>query len=195
VRIPGRRRARALGVALAILALVSCTAAPERDRVETAGVGFDVPAGWSRLSPAELAARHSTVETMIGTADRSGLAFAMEIKGLLPQNLDCNPYGDEAPMRLAAIAAALESALPSRYSGYRLLRHGVVSIRGEPAVEIVYVGREGNEASRWRRIVVASPDSERVFMFGFSCPEGEDERYLDDLRFIETSLELPSGRG
>ena len=71
-----------------------------------------------------------------------------------------------------------------------IVRRGVVSIDSEPAVEIVYMGREGDDEMRWRRVLLASPDTKRVVMFGFSCPEGEEDRHAADLRLIESTLQV-----
>jgi hypothetical protein len=181
------RISRSSAALLAVVVLLGCGGG---DRFEAVGIAFDLPPGWTSLEPAELEARGAAVDTMIGSADRSAIAFAQELRGVPPAAIDSNPYGGGTSLRLARIAAAVEAALPNRYQDYRFGRHGATTLGREPAVEIDFVGREPGEDLRWRRLVLASPDPDRVLMFGFGCPVDERDDHADALASIQASWEL-----
>ncbi len=153
----------------------------------SAGAEFDLPPGWDHLNDDELRQRGGATTVMVGTADRSALAFVARVEGVNLTGLLPDRYGPTVPKRTAMVGVALEEALPNRYSDFRLVRRGSVRLGGIPGAEIVFLGREPGEDRRWRRLVLVASEEDRIVMFGFGCPEGKDADFASDLSFIESS--------
>jgi hypothetical protein len=172
------------------LAASACKKKPTHET----GVTLDLPKGWTYLSKKEISKRGSRVQLMAGNGDRSRTIFLTMATIGQDEAEAISIFGDGVAPRLAAMAVSLEHALPKKYDDFELLDHGGISLAGVGACEIIFKGSERGGDIRWLRIVLAipkSPRDRRVLMFGFGCPEDEEESCSTDLDEIESSWRWP----
>ncbi len=185
----------ALFLLLILSIFVACST--ESDIVPTdtsyhhpAGISFDFPEGWSKLSPKEVKKFESdkTLLTIMDDGRKAGFSLiAMNAKGDVRFAL--NLLGDEPAAKAAMTMQSIIAVAPKQYEEFELISHDAVLFAGVPMAELIFEGRNPGKEKKWHRILILTGggNNDTILMIYGATPVGEEAAYTDDFKAIEES--------